>query len=125
MPLDQLSCEGRVSLGLALAGAELDDEVLPLNVAEVPEAVLEGLDEGRGAGLGGAQQADPGDFPRRLRVRAERRGEEAEDGEEQGSRPSQVYDCLRRRVGSRRLDSSAGPSGRSRPGLGKGSWTGG
>jgi hypothetical protein len=40
--------------------------------------VLEGLEKGRGSGLGGAQDANPGDLSRRLRVHAERHGEEAQ-----------------------------------------------
>ena len=78
----RVRCEGRVPLGLTFAGAELDEEVLPLHVAEVPQAVLKGLDEGRRAGLGSDQHADPHDVAWWLRLAGKRRTEEAKSDED-------------------------------------------
>jgi hypothetical protein len=45
--------------------------ILALHVAEGPQSLLEGLDRRPGAGEGGLQHADPGDFPRQLHLTGE------------------------------------------------------
>jgi hypothetical protein len=71
----------RETLTFEVAGAELEDDFLPLDVATLPHALLEGLDEGGGAARRRARVEDPdlGDFRARLRPRGERRHQDAED----------------------------------------------
>ena len=59
------------------------------------QSLLEGLDEGRGAGRCDLQKANPGDFARQLRLDGVRRAEEAEGKGHEDSNGVEPSDSLR------------------------------
>src|SRR5262245_623251 len=69
------------SLDLALGIAFLDDEVLPLDIAQLTETLPEPVEVGLGREAKG-EPSDPGDFARRLRGGDERHHEDTQGKEE-------------------------------------------
>jgi hypothetical protein len=71
--LDQLSGQRGQPVGMPLAIAIVEEDGLPLHIAEVAEPLLEGKDaRGKTRLRGGFQHTDPRDVPPRLRCGGER-----------------------------------------------------
>ena len=78
---DELGGKAGQSIRVPFSRPLLDGDVPPLDIAEFPQALAEGIQphrHGRECLRGGGQEADPVDLPRRLRPGGERRGEEGE-----------------------------------------------
>src|SRR5439155_16704227 len=82
---DQLGRQLRKSLETRFRRPGLDDEVLPLDVAEVAEALPKRLQVPRCGGVRVSEMADAPDLRRLLRIAGERQREDAE-GEGSGER---------------------------------------
>src|SRR5262249_4809746 len=81
MQSDQLGREVGQSLDLSLSIARLDDEVLPLDVAQLTETLPEPVEVGFGREAKG-EPTDPEDFARQLRCGDERHHEDTQGKEE-------------------------------------------